>query len=247
MTSLHLDEYTRGWVRYAYDDANIVDVTEDAAQSIKDMVGRNLTSSIDIGIERDSKDRPFMTSRGSVNSLSMETAGGFLGGTVEFNKYMATSLWYFPLFWDTVFVAQGRAGYIQEKGDEPIPVYQKFRIGGINTVRGFEAYSISPRDPITLEPIGGEQMLIFNFEYRFPFVKEQGIVGVVFFDAGNVFTDLPPTEAKTVSGLRMGAGGGIRWFSPVGPLRVEYGINLDPHPELNEKTSQWYFTVGGEF
>jgi outer membrane protein insertion porin family len=253
LTSLHLDEYTRGWVRYAYDDAKILDVGENAAQSIKDMEGRNLTSSIGIGIERDSKDRPFVTTRGSLNALSMETAGGVLGGTVEFNKYLAKSLWYFPLFWDTVFMAQGRAGYLQETGDEPIPVYQKFRIGGINTVRGFEAYSISPRDPATADPaigypgdpIGGNQMLIFNFEYRFPFIKEQGIIGLVFFDAGNVFTDDP--TALTVSGLRMGAGGGIRWFSPVGPIRVEYGINLDPHPEFNEKRSQYYFTMGGEF
>jgi outer membrane protein insertion porin family len=208
------------------------------------MVGKNLTSSISLGIRRDSKDVPFMTTKGSVNEISFETAGGILGGNVEFNKYMGTSLWYFPLFWDTVFVARGRAGYIQETGEE-IPVYQKFRIGGINTVRGFEAFSISPRDPETKEPIGGEQMLIFNFEYRFPFIKEQGIVGLVFFDAGNVFTDLPPTEAETVDGLRLGAGGGIRWFSPVGPLRVEYGVNLDP--ELDEKRGEWYFTVGGAF
>jgi outer membrane protein insertion porin family len=207
------------------------------------MAGKNVTSSISLGIERDSRDKPFVTTRGSVNSLSFETAGGFLGGTVNFNKYLAKSLWYFPLFWETVFLAQGRAGYIQEKGDEPIPVYQKFRIGGINTVRGFEAYSISPRDPETNEPIGGEQMLIFNAEYRFPLIKEQGVLGLVFFDAGNVFTDDP--TALTVSGLRMGAGGGIRWFSPVGPLRVEYGFNLDPQP--GEKEREWYFTVGGEF
>ncbi len=245
LTYLRLDEYTRGWVRYHYDDAEILDVAEDAAQSIKDMVGENVTSSISLGIIRDSRDRPFVTTRGSVNSLTFETAGGILGGTIDFNKYLAKSLWYFPLFWETVFMAQGRAGYLQEKGDEPIPVYQKFRIGGINTVRGFEAFSISPRDPDTLEPIGGEQMLIFNTEFRFPFIKEQGIIGLVFFDAGNVFTD--NENALTVSGLRMGAGAGIRWFSPVGPLRVEYGFNLDPQPELNEKDSEWYFTVGGEF
>ncbi|MGD8983391.1 MAG: outer membrane protein assembly factor BamA [Desulfobacteraceae bacterium] len=244
LTYLRLDEFTRGWVRYAYDDAKILDVAEDAAQSIKDMVGKNVTSSFSVGIIRDSKDRPFVTTKGSVNSLSFETAGGFLGGTIDFNKYLATSLWYFPLFWDTVFVAQGRAGYIQETG-EPVPVYQKFRIGGINTVRGFEAFSISPRDPDTLEPIGGEQMLIFNLEYRFPFLVEQGIVGLVFFDAGNVFTDDP--TALTVSGLRLGAGGGIRWFSPVGPLRVEYGFNLDPDPSLDEKSGEYYFTVGGQF
>jgi outer membrane protein insertion porin family len=86
-------------------------------------------------------------------------------------------------------------------------------------------------------------MLMFNVEYRFPFIKEQGIIGLVFFDAGNVFTDDP--TALTVSGLRLGAGGGIRWFSPVGPIRVEYGFNLDPVP--GESSGEWYFTMGGAF
>ncbi len=249
LLSLGLDEFTRGSARYTYDDADIYDIAETAAQEIKEMAGRNLTSSIGVGITRDSKDRPFLTTEGSLNGLSVESAGGFLGGDVGFYKYLATTAWYFPLFWKTVFLAQGRWGYIDEKPGEKLPVYQKFRIGGINTVRGFEEYSLSPRDPNTGDPIGGNQMVIFNIEYRFPLLEEQGIVGLVFFDAGNVFTDDP--NAVTVSGLRMGAGGGIRWYSPVGPIRLEYGFNLDPQPGTavipSEKTAQWYFTMGGAF
>jgi outer membrane protein insertion porin family len=86
-------------------------------------------------------------------------------------------------------------------------------------------------------------MLIFNLEYRFPLLVEQGIVGLVFFDAGNTFTDAPNTV--NVSGLRTGAGGGFRWFSPVGPIRVEYGFNLDPQPD--ESSAEWYFSMGGQF
>ncbi len=142
-----------------------------------------------------------------------------------------------------MFVAQARGGLINQKSGEKLPVYQKFRIGGINTVRGFGAFSISPKDAQTGDVVGGTEMLIFNVEYRFPLLVEQGIVGLVFFDAGNVFTDDPNTVS--VSGLRTGAGGGIRWFSPVGPLRVEYGFNLDPLPD--ESSSEWYFTMGGEF
>jgi outer membrane protein insertion porin family len=246
-----LDEYTRGSAGYKYDDAQVSDIAENASVQIKDMEGKNVTSSFNLGISRDSKDRPFLTTEGSVNSLSFESAGGILGGNVGFNKVLARTAWYFPLFWKTVFLVQGRGGYIDEKSGEKLPVYHKFRLGGINTVRGFEAFTISPRDPATAnpaigypgDPIGGNQMLIFNTEYRFPLLREQGIFGLVFFDAGNVFTDDP--NALTVSGLRTGAGGGIRWYSPVGPLRFEYGVNLEPEP--GESSSEIYFTVGGEF
>jgi outer membrane protein insertion porin family len=243
LTYLRLDEFTRGSVGYNYDNAEINNVPEDAAFAIREMEGKNTTSSFSLGIARNSTDRPFITSKGSVNSFTFENAGGFLGGNVGFEKYMAKTLWYFPLFWKTVFVAQGRGGFINQKSGEKLPVFQKFRIGGINTVRGFEAFSISPKDAKSGDVVGGTEMLIFNLEYRFPLLVEQGIVGLVFFDAGNTFTDAPNTV--NVSGLRTGAGGGFRWFSPVGPLRVEYGFNLDPQPD--ESSSEWYFTMGGEF
>ena len=207
------------------------------------MEGKNVTSSITLGVARNSRDRPFLTTKGSVNSLTFESAGGILGGDVGFNKVLARTAWYFPLFWKTVFLAQGRGGYIDGKSGEKLPVYHKFRIGGINTVRGFEAFAISPKDPLTGDSVGGEEFAILNLEYRFPLLKEQGIVGLGFFDAGNVFTDDP--NAVTVSGLRTGAGVGIRWFSPAGPLRLEYGRNLDPLP--GEDSGQFEFTMGGTF
>ena len=103
---------------------------------------------------------------------------------------------------------QGRVGYIQERSGGKLPVYQKFRLGGINTVRGFEYASISPTDPATGDRIGGEKMMIFNIEYLFPFLKEQGMVGLVFFDAGNVFTK---DESYGFSDNRRSVGTGIRW------------------------------------
>jgi outer membrane protein insertion porin family len=238
-----LDEFTRGSAGYTYDDANIFDVAPNASESLKEMEGKNVTSSISLGITRDSRDRPFYTSRGSVNSLTFETAGGILGGDVGFDKLLAKTAWYLPLPWSTVFLVQGRGGIISQKSGEKLPVFHKFRIGGMNTVRGFEFASISPRDPDTGDRIGGEEMVIFNVEYRFPFLKEQGIQGLVFFDAGNVFTDEP--RAVTVTGLRTAAGGGIRWYSPMGPLRIEYGRNLDP--AVGESSGEWVFSIGSAF
>ncbi len=241
---LGLDEFTRGKIKYDYDNSDISDVQPGAAEAIQLMEGKNVTSSITLEIARDSRDRFFMPTKGSENSFTFQNAGGFLGGTVGFEKYLADTQWYFPLPWSTVFTARGRGGLIHQKTGEDLPVYQKFRIGGINTVRGFDTFSISPKDPDTGDPIGGEKMMIFNLEYIFPIIKEQGISAVVFFDAGNAWADADP-KAWSFSDLRTSAGGGIRWYSPVGPLRIEYGVNLDP--QEGESSGEWAFSLGGMF
>ncbi len=237
---LGFDEFTRGYIRYTYDDSDITDVSPYASAAIRDMIGSNVTSSITLMIKRDSRDRPWNTSKGSVNSGSFEYAG--LGGDVAFYKYQGGTAWYFPMFWDTVFHVRGRIGYVTKGSGGKLPVYQKFTLGGINTVRGFDYGSISPRDPATGDRIGGEKMMVYNLEYRFPLLKEQGLVGLVFFDAGNVFTK---DENYTFSGIRRSAGTGLRWYSPIGPLRLEYGWNLDQKDD--EDSGRWEFTVGGTF
>jgi len=235
-------DFTRGSVIYTYDDAEIHDVLETASQTIKDMIGRSVTSSLTPGISRDSRDRRFNARQGSVNSLAMEYAGGFLGGDNYFTKYKARSAWFFPFFLDSAFSIQGKWGYIDQRSGGTLPVYEKFTLGGMNTVRGFRNGTISPIDPATGDRIGGEKMMVYNIEFRFPLQKEQGVMGVLFFDAGNVFTK---DESYTFSGMRSGAGVGIRWYSPVGPLRLEWGKNLDPKPEESE--SVWEFTIGTPF
>ena len=239
---LGLDEFTRGSVKYAWDKAKVDDIADTASLIIKDMAGRSVTSSITLGIRRDSKDRPWNTRRGSVNSLTFEYAGGFLGGDVYFNKYLARSTWYFPVFEKSAFVLQGRWGYITRRAGGKLPVYQKFRIGGINTVRGFNYGDISPVDPATGDRIGGEKMMVYNVEFRFPLLHEAGLMGLVFFDAGNVFTK---DESYTFSGIKRSVGVGIRWYSPVGPLRLEYGKVLNRGP--GDPSGNWEFSIGGLF
>jgi outer membrane protein insertion porin family len=237
-----LDDYTKASIKYTYDNADITNVADTAAVAIKEMIGQNVTSSMTLGVSRDSRDRPWETHRGSVNSLSFEYAGGVFGGDLYFNKYQARSAWYFPLPWDTVFLAQGRWGYEVQRSGGKLPVFEKFTLGGINTVRGFDYGAISPRDPATGDKIGGEKMMVYNLEYRFPLQKEQGVVGVVFFDAGNVFEK---EEDWTFTGIRRSVGVGVRWYSPVGPLRVEYGWNLEPRE--GEPSGNMEFTIGGTF
>ena len=235
-------EFTRGSVIYTYDDADISEIEEGASQIIKDMEGGSVTSSFTIGISRDSRDRRFNATRGSANSFSIEYAGGALGGDNYFTKYRAKSAWFFPAFWGTAISVQGKWGYVEKRPGGELPVYEKFRLGGMNTVRGFDYASISPIDPDSGDRIGGEKMMVYNLEYRFPLVKEQGVMGVLFFDAGNVYEE---DESYSFKGIRRSIGAGIRWYSPMGPLRLEWGYNLDP--KYDEPSSNWAFSIGTPF
>jgi outer membrane protein insertion porin family len=239
---LGLDDYTKGLAGYGYETADISDVADNASIAIRDMVGTNVTSSATVGIRRNSKDRPWNTREGSYNQFTYEYAGGPLGGDVGFDRYQATSAWFFPLPWNTAFMAQGRWGLVVQRDDEKLPVYQKFRLGGINTIRGFDDYSVSPRDPRTGDRIGGEKMAILNLEYRFPLIREQGIMGVLFFDAGNSWTD---EQGYDFGDVKKSIGTGIRWYSPIGPLRLEYGWVIGP--EGDEPSGNFHFSVGGLF
>ena len=232
--------YTRGYAKYLYDDTTVSDVDPLAAFEIRDMQGRNLTSSITVGIDRDSKDRPWNTRSGSYNNLSFEYAGGPLGGDVYFNRYEFTTQWFFPWRWDTSFMVGGRWGYVQQREGGKLPDYQKYRLGGINTVRGYDKDSITLIDPLTRDELGGEKMMIYNFEFRFPVLKEQGLLGVLFFDAGNVFDE---DDTWTFNDIPMSAGVGVRWYSPLGPIRVEYGYILNRRPQ--DSTGGVEFQIGG--
>jgi outer membrane protein insertion porin family len=235
-----IDFYTSGWAFYRYDDSDISEVDWDAAWEIREMEGRWVTSSIGVGLKRASINRAKYPSKGSINSFSVEWAGGFLGGDNDFIKYTLKSQWFFGMPKDSVIMAQGRWGYIDER-EGKLPVYERFFLGGIDTVRGFDYQEISPRDPVTGDEIGGEKMFAGNLEYRYPLSKDKGLVGVVFFDVGNVVK----TGENLTSGIRKSAGIEIRWESPMGPIRVVWGYNISP--QYDEKSSKFDFSMGGAF
>jgi outer membrane protein insertion porin family len=235
-----IDDYTRGSISYYYDSARIKYVSTSAALIIQSL-GRILTSSITLGIGRNSTDRPWGTTKGSINSLSLEYAGGFLGGDAYFNKYMGVSSWYFPVWKGTVLMTKGSAGYVDQRGGGSLPNYERFRLGGISSVRGYEWGDISPIDPATGIEIGGDKMWLCNVEFRVPLLEEEGVWGLVFFDVGNAFVEMDNWK----SGARRSVGFGIRWRSPMGPLRLEYGIKLNERP--GESTGEFEFNVGGSF
>ncbi|MCC6347397.1 MAG: outer membrane protein assembly factor BamA, partial [Nitrospirales bacterium] len=231
-------EYWSASTNYIFEKAHISDIAEDASSEIKEQEGSSTTSSISFSVGRDTRDNYLDPSRGSKNALYFTFAG--LGGTNKFLKVLYDSGWYFPVFKNTTFHARGRVGYATGLFGEDLPLYERYYVGGIYTVRGFDFGEAGPRD-INASAMGGEKELIFNFEYIFPIVSEYKLKGLVFFDAGRAYG----TGETFGSDLRYTAGTGIRWISPMGPLRIEWGYNLDKR--THESASKLEFTFGSFF
>jgi len=231
-------QYTRLFWMYRFENVNLNSLAPGAPQALVQASQIHNTSATSFVIRRDSRDSLFAATKGSDNSLSFEMAG--LGGDTAFVRYIAETGWYFPFKWNVIGVVHARAGGMNKLTWGQMPAYELFYLGGIDTIRGFKYAEISPRDPATNDRIGGTQFLQFNNEIRFPLYKKLGLTGTVFFDAGNVYG---PNYVGPF--LRTSVGAGFRWFSPMGPLRVEWGYNLSK--KTYERSSAWEFTMGGSF
>ncbi len=233
-------DYTRAYLRFTYDVSDIENVETDAPSSIKDLEGTNITKSISTTLRYDSRDRMFNPTEGSDHRITLEYAG--FGGDIAFTKYLAETGWYIPLYKSTVGFLHGKVGYVKENSDGKLPDYERFYLGGINSIRGFDWHGIYVLDENGNE-IGGDKFVQFNVEYLVPLSKEAGIVGVIFFDTGNVYND---DENIDLSDLRESVGYGFRWYSPIGPIRLECGYIID-RQEGEQKGGRWEFTMGAAF
>ncbi len=237
-------DYTRASVTYEYENADIKNVEPDASDSIKELEGINVESSVTTGLQYDSRNSGFNATDGSKHSISVQYAG--LGGDIGYTKYLAETGWFIPLFKDLVGVLHGETGYVTEHSGKTLPDWERFYLGGINSLRGFDWQDISPTEinENGLESkVGGDKFIQFNLELKHPLVKDAGVWGVVFFDTGNVYNN---DENFDLSNMRESAGFGFRWYSPIGPIRLEYGYILDPVEDEGEG-GRWEFSMGGVF
>ncbi|QTA92236.1 outer membrane protein assembly factor BamA [Desulfonema magnum] len=238
-------DFTRLYLSYSYDvgDIEIIDRAE-APESIKDMEGENVTSSISTTLRYDSRDKMFNPTEGADHRFTAEYAG--LGGDIAFTKYTAELGQYFPLFWGTVGFLHAEGGYVRDDDDGKLPDYERFYLGGMNSLRGFEWRDVSLKEKNeegeTVD-VGGYKFVQFNAEFLIPLIKKAGLVGVLFYDTGNVYDKSEDIEFDS---LRESAGFGFRWYSPMGPIRIENGYILDPE-EGESSSGRWEFTMGGVF
>ncbi len=237
-------DYTRWYLAYSYEINDISNIEEGAEDSTYLLEGENVTRSITSTLHYDSRDRAYnaQATDGADCALSVEYAGGPLGGDIGFTKYKLTLGRYYPLPFRLIGFIHGEAGYVRQNSDGLLPPYEKFFLGGMNSVRGFDYNDICLKDADGDE-VGGEKYMQYNVELLRPLFTTEGFLGLVFFDMGNVFDK----ESHMDFGeLRQSWGFGIRWFSPIGPIRFERGYIIDPRD--GEPTSgKWDFTMGGSF
>ncbi len=238
----HLIEEWRIYYGYTWTDTTLEDISEDASDYILESAKINITSAFKLSFVRDTRNKLFNTDSGSRNSLSVEYAGGVFGGEAEYTKVEASTGWYQPLPLSTVLHGRLTAGKAFENEDGKLPVYENFYLGGMNSIRGFKSSTVSPINADNGEKYGGDKMWFANLELYFPLITDAGVRGLVFSDVGNVYAqddDWDLGEMKKTAGL------GINWLSPMGPLRLVWGYNLDS--QAGDEDAQWDFAMGGSF
>jgi outer membrane protein insertion porin family len=224
---------------YTYEIVDVTNVGPNPSAYLESQKGETTKSSVEMGIERDTTDHPFLPTRGSHNRLIVEYSSAAIGSEGDWTKTEFQTSWFYPLFWKFVGNAKGQIGRIWDTGPEPEPIYERYFLGGINNLRGFKWGDVGPTDNKG-NIIGGKSFFVGTLEVVFPVLEQFGINGVVFYDTGNAYN-----KHIIFSDRRDDAGLGLRWNSPMGPLRLEWGYNLDPEP--GEDKYQWQFSAGAFF
>lgn len=256
-----LGPYLKGVFGYRIDNTNL-DLLDSGDEDVfrADTVN-GITSAVSLNLVYDKRNDRFLPTDGVYGRLSFEYAG--LGGDLEYTKLGGNFRFYKNLFWNVTWRNNFNYGLIQSNSSSKEPPFnQLYLLGGAHTLRGFEWFSIGKRvrsekvfgsclgegrpvedcENLALRPFGGRQQLYYQTELQFPLGTVAGIQGAVFFDIGEAQDKL-----KFKKELRSDVGFGFRWFSPIGPLRFEWGFPLNRKKELGEKASEFHFSIGTSF
>ncbi|HEX5338844.1 MAG TPA: outer membrane protein assembly factor BamA, partial [Gallionella sp.] len=221
-------------------------VTANSAPRIVNYVntfGRSNTKVLGtVGWARDTRDSAIYTTEGTVQRAYMELALPVYD--MRYYKLNYEHQRFYPVNEDWTLMLNGQLGVGGGYGGKPLPFYSNFYAGGTGSVRGYEANSLGPRDLNNLS-IGGTRRVVGNLELMTPLSslsKEKSVRLSGFLDGGAVYGpgDLPGTV-----GLRYSTGVAITWISPVGPLKLSYGVPLNKKPADIERRFQ--FTLGQIF
>lgn len=200
-----------------------------------------------LGLSWDKRNNYLDPTKGFLLSTSVEYAGLFAGNT-DFIKYNATAKSWIPFWKSTYFAARANYGLLHliDAGDDLV-VEERFFLGGPNTLRGFRYRRVGPRRPTDTGGyviIGGVQQILASLDFVVPLSKTVGLKAVAFFDIGNSFDQ--DEFSLNPSNLRKDAGFGIRWISPLGPMKLDIGFPIGERLR-DEAKYEVQFTIGNLF
>jgi outer membrane protein assembly factor BamA len=242
------------FVRYQFSQTNLTHVLIPELIPSED---QNVQlSTVAVNMTRDTRDNPLDEHRGWLQSIELDNNSTRLGSSVNFAKLTAQVANYKQAFHNIVWANSIRIGLAEPYSGSRVPLSEKFFTGGSNSLRGFPLDGAGPQRPVQVcsnggtdcgtfisVPAGGRQMLIINTEARIPVPIKQGLGVVAFYDGGNVF---PGVGFKRFADLYSNnVGFGLRYATPVGPIRLDIGHNLNPIKGVN--ATQYFISIGQAF
>jgi outer membrane protein insertion porin family len=235
-------EYGRVNLLYRASQDRVSDVADNASVNLLAEEGTHYTSLAGIALTRDTRDSVFEPTRGTNSTIGFDFAG--IGFGERWVRVLASTSYFTPTPWlDHVVGIRVSGGYSVGWASEPVPLFERFYLGGANSIRSFKAQEVSPQDSSGTR-IGGTIQLLANIEYTVPLFFN--IRAAAFYDIGNVWgPDIAAGTKFDITDLKQAIGLGFRWVSPFGPIRVDYGVN--PNQKRGERFGNFNFSVGSAF
>jgi outer membrane protein insertion porin family len=238
--SQKLSKPTTVMVRYSWRDVRIDPGTLKINPGLIPLYSQNAHVALIGGnLVQDRRDDPANAHRGIYNTIDAAIAEKYLGGNTNFFRFLARNSYYKTVATEWVIASNTEFGWIhpfspQGSADAFIPLAERFFGGGSTSHRGFPDNQAGPRDVDTGFPIGGDALFFHATELRFPFLGEN-MNGVFFHDMGNIYSGLDKLSFRVhQNGLQdfdymvHAAGFGIRYKTPVGPVRVDLAYSINP-------------------
>jgi len=246
--SIPMTEHVSYSIGYNYQNTNLTNLAANASFLLRSQAGKQITGELSQFFTYDTLDRFMGTTSGHQDSIGLNLAG--VGGSNRFWEAVASSKIYFPLPKDFVFRTSLAGRMIQGYSGLQTPIFRRYSLGGVRSLRGFDSYGVSLRDPATLDPIGGDKQVTASLDlyFPFPYIKTSGIRGVFFSDAGTVWGKESITNVAqklSFSTMRASAGVGVEWASPIGPITLSWAKAVKKQP--NDLLRAFEFGLGGSF
>ncbi|MDB2414772.1 outer membrane protein assembly factor BamA [Rickettsiales bacterium] len=244
--SYSITEHLRHSVKYSFSKVDITNVAPGASAFVIEQRGENTTSMVGHSLLYDKRDNTYDPTEGYFVRFSQDVAG--VGGDSKFFRNEIASTYYHPIYKDVViFSLSGKAGTITGIQGKDVRINHRFFLGG-HKIRGFKNAGLGPRDKVSLDALGGNSYYTSSAEVFFPLglPEELGFKGSAFVDAGSLFdVDVSGANVLDNASLRVSAGVGLSWNSPLGPIRIDLAEAF--MRESYDKTQVFQLNFGTRF
>lgn len=241
-------------IGYQFKRSKLTDIVLPASLLLQSQQGIQTTGELTQSITWDNRDKTIAATEGHLAVLSAGVAG--LGGQNKFYELYGSAQSYFSVANGFVLNPSLSAKSINGFSGQQLPIYRRYSMGGVGSLRGFDSLGVSMRDPATGEVVGGDKQVnaSLNLFFPLPYMTTEGFRGVLFADAGTIWGNVNTTigaqtlnlnEKFSTAKIRASYGIGVEWISPVGPISLAWGFPI--HKVQGDLLRRFEFAMGASF